>query len=160
MLETLWRGSLGAESRGQDGLNARRQVAAVEGIGRRQEVGKNFSHDQLVPSRHGRVHRGGQAYGVHCSLQVRLQALRIVVSRAVCSRWLAGAPLLYISGAMASLGDALFGYSQGVTAAFQVQPNFIYRTSDIFGLLHHFRQTRTLRTCSCGQAQEFNLVVV
>ncbi|KAF7316433.1 General substrate transporter [Mycena indigotica] len=25
---------------------------------------------------------------------------------------------------MASLGDALFGYSQGVTAAFQVQPNF------------------------------------
>ncbi|KAF7318874.1 General substrate transporter [Mycena chlorophos] len=41
-------------------------------------------------------------------------------------RW-AGAPLLYVSGAMASLGDALFGYSQGVTAAFQVQPNFISR---------------------------------
>ncbi|KAJ7158266.1 general substrate transporter [Mycena crocata] len=41
-------------------------------------------------------------------------------------RW-TGNPLLYISGAMASLGDALFGYSQGVTAAFQVQPNFIHR---------------------------------
>ncbi|KAF7325820.1 General substrate transporter [Mycena kentingensis (nom. inval.)] len=41
-------------------------------------------------------------------------------------RW-AGAPLLYISGAMASLGDALFGYSQGVTAGFQVQPNFLSR---------------------------------
>ncbi|KAJ7211284.1 general substrate transporter [Mycena pura] len=41
-------------------------------------------------------------------------------------RW-AGNPLLYISGAMASLGDALFGYSQGVTAAFQVQQNFIHR---------------------------------
>ncbi|CAK5274543.1 unnamed protein product [Mycena citricolor] len=38
-----------------------------------------------------------------------------------------GNPLLYVSGAMASLGDALFGYSQGVTAAFQVQPNFIHR---------------------------------
>lgn len=38
-----------------------------------------------------------------------------------------GKPLLYASGAMASLGDALFGYSQGVTAAFQVQPNFIHR---------------------------------
>ncbi|KAJ7064819.1 general substrate transporter [Mycena amicta] len=41
-------------------------------------------------------------------------------------RW-TGNPLLYVSGAMASLGDALFGYSQGVTASFQVQPNFIHR---------------------------------
>ncbi|KAJ7439368.1 general substrate transporter [Mycena latifolia] len=43
------------------------------------------------------------------------------------SRKWTGKPLLYISGAMASLGDALFGYSQGVTAAFQVQANFIHR---------------------------------
>ncbi|KAJ7634908.1 general substrate transporter [Roridomyces roridus] len=33
--------------------------------------------------------------------------------------------LLYISGSMASLGDALHGYSQGITAGFQVQPNFM-----------------------------------
>ncbi|KAJ6595902.1 general substrate transporter [Mycena vulgaris] len=43
------------------------------------------------------------------------------------SRKWTGKPLLYISGAMASLGDGLFGYSQGVTAASQVQPNFIRR---------------------------------
>ncbi|KAJ7108571.1 hypothetical protein C8R44DRAFT_636140 [Mycena epipterygia] len=43
------------------------------------------------------------------------------------SRTWTGKPLLYISGAMASLGDALFGYSQGVTAGFQIQPNFIHR---------------------------------
>ncbi|KAJ6631285.1 general substrate transporter [Mycena sp. CBHHK59/15] len=43
------------------------------------------------------------------------------------SRRMAGKPLLYISSASASLGDALFGYSQGITAAFQVQPSFIHR---------------------------------
>jgi hypothetical protein len=40
-------------------------------------------------------------------------------------RWMAGKPLLYISCALGSLGDTLFGYSQGITAAFQVQPSFI-----------------------------------
>ncbi|KAF7370087.1 hypothetical protein MSAN_00638700 [Mycena sanguinolenta] len=42
-------------------------------------------------------------------------------------RKLAGNPLLYISSASASLGDALLGYSQGITAAFQVQRSFIHR---------------------------------
>ncbi|KAJ6481078.1 general substrate transporter [Mycena sanguinolenta] len=42
-------------------------------------------------------------------------------------RKLAGNPLLYISSASASLGDALLGYSQGITAALQVQRSFIHR---------------------------------
>jgi hypothetical protein len=56
-----------------------------------------------------------------------IQAMRPSVYTVRYSRRWVGNPLLYISGAMASLGDALFGYSQGVTAAFQVQPNFIHR---------------------------------
>ncbi|KAJ7682946.1 hypothetical protein B0H17DRAFT_1160979 [Mycena rosella] len=56
-----------------------------------------------------------------------LQAMRPTTYTVRYSRKWTGKPLLYISGAMASLGDALFGYSQGVTAAFQVQPNFIHR---------------------------------
>ncbi|KAJ6558100.1 hypothetical protein B0H19DRAFT_1149932 [Mycena capillaripes] len=56
-----------------------------------------------------------------------IQAMRPSVYTVRFSRRWVGNPLLYISGAMASLGDALFGYSQGVTAAFQVQPNFIHR---------------------------------
>ncbi|KAJ6600960.1 general substrate transporter [Mycena vulgaris] len=40
-------------------------------------------------------------------------------------RRMAGKPLLYISSASASLGDALLGYSQGITAVFQIQPSFI-----------------------------------
>ncbi|KAG2011147.1 sugar transporter [Coprinopsis cinerea AmutBmut pab1-1] len=42
-------------------------------------------------------------------------------------RWMVGRPLLYASSALASLGDAMFGYSQGVIAAAQVQPSFIHR---------------------------------
>ena len=42
-------------------------------------------------------------------------------------RWMVGRPLLIGSSALASLGDALFGYSQGVIAALQVQPPFIRR---------------------------------
>ncbi|GBE81967.1 Probable glucose transporter rco-3 [Sparassis crispa] len=42
-------------------------------------------------------------------------------------RWMVGKPLLIASSALASLGDALFGYSQGVIAAVQVQPPFIKR---------------------------------
>lgn len=38
-----------------------------------------------------------------------------------------GRPLLIASSALASLGDAMFGYSQGVIAALQVQPPFIHR---------------------------------
>jgi hypothetical protein len=56
-----------------------------------------------------------------------IQAMRPTTYTVRYSRKWTGKPLLYISGAMASLGDALFGYSQGVTAAFQVQPNFIHR---------------------------------
>lgn len=36
-----------------------------------------------------------------------------------------GKPLLYSSSALASLGDAMFGYSQGIIASNQVQPSFI-----------------------------------
>ncbi|TBU44795.1 general substrate transporter [Dichomitus squalens] len=42
-------------------------------------------------------------------------------------RWMVGRPLLIGSSALASLGDAMFGYSQGVIAALQVQPPFIRR---------------------------------
>lgn len=38
-----------------------------------------------------------------------------------------GQPLLYSSSALASLGDAMFGYSQGIIASAQVQPSFIRR---------------------------------
>ncbi|KAH9952224.1 general substrate transporter [Amylocystis lapponica] len=42
-------------------------------------------------------------------------------------RWMVGRPILLTSSALASLGDALFGYSQGVIAALQVQPPFLKR---------------------------------
>ncbi|KAJ7471616.1 hypothetical protein B0H11DRAFT_1867323 [Mycena galericulata] len=55
------------------------------------------------------------------------QAVKPTVYTVRYPRKMAGKPLLYISSALASLGDALFGYSQGITAAFQVQPSFIQR---------------------------------
>ncbi|EMD40454.1 hypothetical protein CERSUDRAFT_62439 [Gelatoporia subvermispora B] len=42
-------------------------------------------------------------------------------------RWMVGRPLLIMSSALAALGDAMFGYSQGAIAAAQVQPPFIKR---------------------------------
>ncbi len=42
-------------------------------------------------------------------------------------RWMVGRPLLLASSALPSLGDAMFGYGQGVIAAIQVQPPFIKR---------------------------------
>ncbi|KAI0308729.1 hypothetical protein OF83DRAFT_1273603, partial [Amylostereum chailletii] len=42
-------------------------------------------------------------------------------------RWLVGQPLLIASSALAALGDAMFGYGQGVVASNQVQPSFIKR---------------------------------
>ncbi|KAJ7185681.1 general substrate transporter, partial [Mycena filopes] len=56
-----------------------------------------------------------------------IQAMRPTTYTVRYSRRWVGNPLLYISGAMASLGDALFGYSQGVTAAYQVEFSFIHR---------------------------------
>jgi hypothetical protein len=41
-----------------------------------------------------------------------------------------GRPLLVATSALASLGDAMFGYSQGIIAANQVQPSFIKRMFD------------------------------
>lgn len=38
-----------------------------------------------------------------------------------------GRRLLISSSALASLGDAMFGYSQGAIASLQVQPSFIHR---------------------------------
>ncbi|KAJ6582323.1 hypothetical protein B0H19DRAFT_1207703 [Mycena capillaripes] len=58
-------------------------------------------------------------------------------------RRMAGKPLLYISSASASLGDALLGYSQGITAAFQVQPSFIHR---IYGKTVSIKQIRHDKT--------------
>ena len=42
-------------------------------------------------------------------------------------RWMVGKTLLLTSSALASLGDAMFGYSQGIIAGIQVQPSFIKR---------------------------------
>jgi hypothetical protein len=42
-------------------------------------------------------------------------------------RWMVGKPLLITSSALASLGDAMFGYSAGVIASNQIQPSFISR---------------------------------
>ncbi|KAF8217168.1 general substrate transporter [Mycena galopus ATCC 62051] len=58
-------------------------------------------------------------------------------------RKMAGNPLLYISSASASLGDALLGYSQGITAAFQVQRSFIHR---IYGKNVTYKQIKHDRT--------------
>jgi hypothetical protein len=57
-------------------------------------------------------------------------------------RWLVGKPLLYASSALASLGDAMFGYSQGVIAAVQVQPPFIKRM---------YHKTVTLEQLQAGE---------
>ncbi|KAH9968278.1 general substrate transporter [Russula dissimulans] len=42
-------------------------------------------------------------------------------------RWMVGRPLLLATSALASLGDAMFGYSQGIIAANLIQPSFIKR---------------------------------
>ncbi|KAF8450325.1 general substrate transporter [Boletus edulis BED1] len=51
----------------------------------------------------------------------------IAIYSARYPRWMVGKPLLYMSSALASLGDAMFGYGQGIIAAIQVQPSFIHR---------------------------------
>ncbi|KAJ7939290.1 hypothetical protein B0H13DRAFT_2301051 [Mycena leptocephala] len=58
-------------------------------------------------------------------------------------RKMTGNPLLYISSASASLGDALLGYSQGITAAFRVQRSFIHR---IYGKKVTYKQIKHDRT--------------
>lgn len=45
--------------------------------------------------------------------------------------WMVGKPLLIASSALASLGDAMFGYSQGIMASNAVQPGFL---KTIFGV--------------------------
>ncbi|KAJ7739994.1 general substrate transporter [Mycena maculata] len=72
-----------------------------------------------------------------------IQAMRSSTYTVRYSRRWTGHPLLYISGAMASLGDALFGYSQGVTAAFQVQPNFIHRMYGKVTTIEEIRMRKT-----------------
>ncbi|KAJ7858533.1 general substrate transporter [Mycena olivaceomarginata] len=63
-----------------------------------------------------------------------IQAMRPTVYTVRYSRRWAGNPLLYISGAMASLGDALFGYSQGVTGRIssptQLHPPHVWQRSN------------------------------
>lgn len=48
--------------------------------------------------------------------------------------WMVGKPLLIASSALASLGDAMFGYSQGIIASVQVQPRFIERFYGVSGV--------------------------
>jgi hypothetical protein len=54
-----------------------------------------------------------------------------------------GRPLLVATSALASLGDAMFGYSQGIIAANQVQPSFIKR---MFGKDATMEQIQTSTT--------------
>ncbi|KAJ7217327.1 general substrate transporter [Mycena pura] len=54
-----------------------------------------------------------------------------------------GRPLLYASSASASLGDALLGFSQGITAVFQVQPSFIQRMFGIKVTIHQIKDGTT-----------------
>jgi hypothetical protein len=54
-----------------------------------------------------------------------------------------GRPLLVATSALASLGDAMFGYSQGIIAANQVQPLFIKR---MFGKDVTMEQVQTSTT--------------
>ncbi|KAG8962818.1 hypothetical protein FRC03_003718 [Tulasnella sp. 419] len=56
-----------------------------------------------------------------------LHSLRPKAYVARYPKWLVGRKLLYASSALASLGDAMFGYSQGVMASVQVQPSFLRR---------------------------------
>ena len=53
--------------------------------------------------------------------------LRPKTYRARYPRWLVGKPLLLTASALCSLGDALFGYSQGCISSALVQPSFIKR---------------------------------
>lgn len=61
------------------------------------------------------------------SLSARLNSLRPKKYKAHYPRWMVGKPLLVASSALASLGDAMFGYSQGIIAGIQVQPSFLER---------------------------------
>jgi hypothetical protein len=56
-----------------------------------------------------------------------MELLRPTTYRARYPRWLVGKPLLVLSSALCSLGDALFGYSQGCISTALVQPSFIRR---------------------------------
>ncbi|KAH9062137.1 general substrate transporter [Lactarius vividus] len=58
-------------------------------------------------------------------------------------RWMIGRPLLIATSALASLGDAMFGYSQGTIAANQVQPSFIKK---MFGKDVTMEQIQTSET--------------
>lgn len=63
-----------------------------------------------------------------------LQMLRPTTYRARYPAWMVGRPLLVASSALVSLGDAMFGYSQGCISSALVQPSFIrrmYKVQDI-----------------------------
>ncbi|KAK7462806.1 hypothetical protein VKT23_007386 [Stygiomarasmius scandens] len=61
------------------------------------------------------------------STRVSLRKLKRSTYLVRYPRWMAGKPLLYMSCALASLGDALFGYSQGITSSLEVQASFLHR---------------------------------
>ncbi|PVF94470.1 hypothetical protein CPB86DRAFT_713234 [Serendipita vermifera] len=56
-----------------------------------------------------------------------MERLRFKTYRARYPRRLVGKPLLIASSALCSLGDAIFGYSQGCISAALVQPSFLER---------------------------------
>jgi hypothetical protein len=56
-----------------------------------------------------------------------MERLRFKTYRSRYPRWLVGKPLLIASSALCSLGDAIFGYSQGCMSTALVQPSFLER---------------------------------
>jgi hypothetical protein len=65
---------------------------------------------------------------------MNLQRLKPKTYKAGYPRWIVGKPFLIASSALASLGDAMFGYSQGIIASVQVQPKFIERFYGVPGI--------------------------
>lgn len=63
-----------------------------------------------------------------------LSFLRPTKYRARYPYWMVGKPLLITSSALCSLGDAMFGYSQGCISTALVQPSFLQRMYGVQGL--------------------------
>jgi hypothetical protein len=88
-----------------------------------------------------------------------LDRLRPATYRAHYPRWMVGKPLLIASSALASLGDAMFGYSQGVIAGIQVQPSFIERMYGIENVTLDQIQNEELDINPFLVGQYFNLLL-
>ena len=84
-----------------------------------------------------------RAFVLHLSLMLSLSSFKPTTYVPRYPRWMIGRPLLIATSALASLGDAMFGYSQGTIAANQVQPSFIKR---MFGKDVTMEQIQTSET--------------